>query len=193
MGRWLLREACRQARIWQRAELSPLRIAVNISPVELRSKDFVAGVHEILQETGLEANSLELELTETFLTEDSTATIAMLRALKEMGVRLALDDFGTGYSSLSHLKRFPMDTLKIDQSFVRNLASDSDDASIVCALISMGRQLRMDVVAEGVETTEQCAFLQQAGCPYGQGYYFGRPMGARAVSRLKAIKSGSVS
>ncbi len=152
IGQWVLREACRQARAWQDAGLPPMRIAINISAVELRAKDFVAGVRAILTETGLEPRYLELELTETFLMQDSTSTAAVLQDLKELGVQLALDDFGTGYSSLSHLKRFPIDTLKIDQSFVRDVATDADDASIVSAVISMGKSLHMRVVAEGVET-----------------------------------------
>ena len=181
IGRWVLREACRQARAWQDAGLPPMRIAVNISAVELRAKDFVAGVRAILAETGLEPRYLELELTETFLMQDSKSTAAVLQALKDMGVQLALDDFGTGYSSLSYLKRFPIDTLKIDQSFVRDLTTDADDASIVSAVISMGKSLHMRVVAEGVETREQLAFLQEQSCPEGQGYYFSQPVIAGGV------------
>ena len=154
----------------------PVRIAVNISAVELRAKDFVAGVRAILPETGLDPRFLELELTETFLMQDSKSTVAVLQALKAMGVQLALDDFGTGYSSLSYLKRFPIDTLKIDRSFVRDLTTDADDASIVSAVISMGKSLHMRVVAEGVETREQLAFLREQSCPEGQGYYFSRPV-----------------
>jgi len=184
IGRWVLREACRQARAWQCAGLTRMCIAVNISAVELRAKDFVAGVSAILTETGLEHRCLELELTETFLMQDSTSTAAVLQALKDLGVRLALDDFGTGYSSLSYLKRFPIDTLKIDQSFVRNLTTDADDAGIVSAVISMGRSLNMLVVAEGVETREQLAFLKERSCPYGQGHYFSRPMVAREFTQL---------
>ena len=176
IGQWVLREACHQARAWQDSGLRPMRIAVNVSAVELRASDFVAGVNDILTETGLDPRYLELELTETFLMQDSKATVAVLQALKGMGVQLALDDFGTGYSSLSYLKRFPIDTLKIDQSFVRDLTTDADDASIVTAVISMGKSLHMGVVAEGVETREQLAFLREQSCPEGQGYYFSRPV-----------------
>jgi diguanylate cyclase (GGDEF)-like protein/PAS domain S-box-containing protein len=176
IGQWVLREACRQARAWCEAGMAPMRIAINLSTVELRDRDFVAGVRAILAETGLEPRHLELELTETFLLQDSKPTATVLQALKDMGVRLALDDFGTGYSSLSFLKRSPIDTLKIDQSFVRNLTTDADDASIVSAVISMGRSLQLRVVAEGVETREQLAFLQQQGCLEGQGNLFGSPM-----------------
>ena len=184
IGRWVLREGCRQARAWQDAGLPPLRIAINVSAVELRAKDFVQEVHAILSETGLDPGYLELELTETFLMQDSTSTSVVLRALKEMGVQLALDDFGTGYSSLSYLKRFPINTVKIDRSFVRDLTTDADDASIVSAVIGMGKRLHMQVVAEGVETSEQLAFLREQCCPEGQGYYFGRPVAAEDFALL---------
>src|ERR1700733_8684582 len=130
IGQWVLREACRQARAWQDARLPPLRLAVNISAVELRSREFVADVERILNETGFDPGHLELELTETFLMQDSTPTALVLGALKELGVQLALDDFGTGYSSLSYMRRFPIDALKVDRSFVRNLTTDADDASV---------------------------------------------------------------
>jgi diguanylate cyclase (GGDEF)-like protein/PAS domain S-box-containing protein len=184
IGRWVLREACRQARTWQCAGLPPVRIAINISAVELRAKDFVAGVRAILLETGLDPRFLELELTETFLWQDSKSTLAVLQALKAMGVQLALDDFGTGYSSLSYLRRFPIDTLKIDQSFVRDITTDAGDAGIVSAVISMGKSLHMRVVAEGVETREQLAFLREQRCPEGQGYHFSRPVVAGEFTRL---------
>ncbi len=186
IGRWVLREACRQARAWQDAGLTPMCMAVNVSPAELRAKDFVAGVHTILAETHLDPRYLELELTETFLMQDPKATAWGLHALKDMGVRLALDDFGTGYSSLSYLRRFPIDTLKIDQSFVRDLDTDTDDASIVRAVIGLGESLHMNVVAEGVETGEQLAFLREHSCPVGQGFYFGRPVCAGELAQLLA-------
>jgi diguanylate cyclase (GGDEF)-like protein len=184
IGRWVLREACCQTRAWQDAGLPLLRIAINISAVELRDKDFVAGVRAVLTETGLAPPCLALELTETFLMQDSKATAAVLLALADMGVQLALDDFGTGYSSLSHLRLFPIGMLKIDQSFVRDLATDADDASIVSGLISLGKSLRMRVVAEGVETREQLAFLQEQSCPEGQGHYFGEAVDAEEFTRL---------
>ena len=192
MGRWVLREACRQARAWQDAGLPPLRIAINTSAVELRANDFIAGVRAILRETGLEPRYLELELTETFLMQDSKSTAAVLKELKDIGVHLALDDFGTGYSSLSYVKRFPIDTLKIDQSFVRDLATDADDASIVSAVISMGKSLHMRVVAEGVETREQLEFLREHSCPFAQGYYFSPPVSAGEFSKLLARTAGRV-
>jgi EAL domain-containing protein (putative c-di-GMP-specific phosphodiesterase class I) len=161
LGRWVLTEACRQAKGWIDAGLPPMRMAINISAVELRAKDFVSAVRDALIATGLKPDYLELELTETFLMQDSKATAVVLHAIKALGVHLTLDDFGTGYSSLSYLKRFPIGTLKIDQSFVRDLATGSDDASIVRAVIAMGKSLNMQVVAEGVETSEQLTFLKQ--------------------------------
>jgi diguanylate cyclase (GGDEF)-like protein/PAS domain S-box-containing protein len=184
IGRWVLREACRQAQAWQDAGLPPIRLAVNISAVELRSNGFVEGVKTILMETGFDPRRLEFELTETFLMQDSKSTALVLRALKELGVKLALDDFGTGYSSLSYMKRFPIDTLKVDRSFVRDLTTDADDASIVSAVINMGKSLHMGVVAEGVETRDQLTFLQEHSCPEAQGYYFSRPLIAARFAEL---------
>jgi diguanylate cyclase (GGDEF)-like protein/PAS domain S-box-containing protein len=184
IGRWVLREACRQARAWRDSGLMLMRVAINISAVELRDKDFVAGVRSILTDTGLEAHYVGLELTETCLLQDSKSTAAALQALKDLGVGLALDDFGTGHSSLSHLKRFPIDTLKIDQSFVRDITTDADDASIVSAVISLGKSLHMRVVAEGVETREQLVFLRDQGCAEAQGYYFSHPVVAGEFTQL---------
>jgi diguanylate cyclase (GGDEF)-like protein/PAS domain S-box-containing protein len=196
IGRWVLAEACHQAQAWQEIGLVPIPISVNISAVELRAKSFLAGVRSTLADTGLEARFLELELTETFLMQDSISTAAVLHNLKQLGVTLALDDFGTGYSSLSHLRRFPIDTLKIDRSFVRSVTTNDDDACIVRALITMGKNLRMRVVAEGVETPEQLAFLRDGHCPFGQGYYFGLPLtGADCtnVLRRRITVDGAVS
>ncbi len=186
IGRWALREACRQAVAWQDAGLPPMRIAVNVSAVELRAKDFVDGVRAVLRDTRLNPRYLELELTETFLMHDSTSTATVLESLKDMGVQLALDDFGTGYSSLSYMKRFPIDTLKIDQSFVRNLTTDADDASIVSAVIHMGSSLHMLVVAEGVETSEQAELLRAQACPEAQGFYFSHPVVPRSIAQMLA-------
>jgi diguanylate cyclase (GGDEF)-like protein/PAS domain S-box-containing protein len=193
IGRWVLHEACRQTREWRAAGLPPLRMAINVSTVELRGKGFVESVGGILEEHGLMPRDLELELTETFLMRDSNSTAAALRSLNTLGVRIALDDFGTGYSSLSHLKRFPIDTLKIDRSFVHDLATDAEDASIVSAVIGMGKGLQIRVVAEGVETLEQLAFLRKQGCPEGQGHYFGRPVSAREFTLLVGARSDGVS
>jgi diguanylate cyclase (GGDEF)-like protein/PAS domain S-box-containing protein len=188
IGRWVLTEACRQARAWQGLGLTPIRIAVNISAVDLRANDFVKFMSRLLATTGLESRFLELELTETFLMQDSASTSAVLHALKAIGLHLALDDFGTGYSSLNHLKRFPIDTLKIDRSFVHGITTNADDASIVAAVISMGSHLHMRVIAEGVETRDQLAFLQEHECPFGQGYYFSRPVAAGEF--VKLLRSG---
>jgi diguanylate cyclase (GGDEF)-like protein len=184
IGRWVLREACRQARAWQIAGIAPIRIAINVSAGELRDRDFVRCVRQILDETGLAPRDLELELRETVLMQDARFAMDVLSALKELNVQLALDDFGTGYSSLSNLKHFPIDILKIDQSFVRELTTDADASSIVSAVIGMGKNLGMQVVAEGVESREQLACLQQLACPLGQGFYFSEPLSAAEFTRL---------
>jgi diguanylate cyclase (GGDEF)-like protein/PAS domain S-box-containing protein len=184
IGRWVLREACRQTQSWLDAKLTPIPVAVNISAVELRSKDFVQGVRAVLHETGLDARYLEFELTETALMQDPASTIAVLHALKDIGVRLTLDDFGTGYSSLSYLKRFPIDALKIDKSFIRGLCTDVGDANIVSAVINMGKSFGLRVIAEGVETREQFLRLQAQQCAEGQGYYFREPVAAHEFAKL---------
>ncbi len=184
IGRWVLRESCRQAKAWQQSRATPLRLCVNVSAVELRAKEFVAGVAEILADTGFDPRFLELELTETFLMQESKSTDIVLQALKRLGVTLALDDFGTGYSSLSYVRRFPVDTLKVDRSFVRDLITDAADAGVVSAVIQMGKSLQMRVVAEGVETKEQVVCLRKMACAEAQGYYFSRPIIAADFSRL---------
>jgi diguanylate cyclase (GGDEF)-like protein len=160
IGRWVLREACRQVQAWLDAGLPAVPVAVNISAIEFRHKDFLAGVALTLKDTGLNPQYLELELTESILMQDAEASAIVLQALKTMGVRLAIDDFGTGYSSLSYLKRFPIDTLKIDQSFVHDIDTDPDDGTIVSAVISMGKNLNQHVITEGVETQAQLEFLR---------------------------------
>jgi EAL domain-containing protein (putative c-di-GMP-specific phosphodiesterase class I) len=184
IGRWVLREACQQMQTWLAMNLKPTPVAINISAVELRSKDFVEGVRTVLKETGLDARYLEFELTETALMQDPKSTIAVLRALKDMGLRITLDDFGTGYSSLSYLKRFPIDALKIDRSFVRGLCTNSGDANIVSAVINMGKSFRLKVIAEGVETRGQFLALQAQHCTEGQGFYFQRPIAAAEFTTL---------
>jgi diguanylate cyclase (GGDEF)-like protein/PAS domain S-box-containing protein len=184
IGQWVLREACSQFNIWSRAGLPIPRLAVNISAVELRSKGFVAGVAAILAQTRVDPQRLTLELTETFIMQDSRATQLVLGALRSLGVQLALDDFGTGYSSLSYVRRFPINVLKIDRSFVRGLTLDSDDASVVSAVINMGKSLGMRVIAEGVETKEQLALLKEDGCGEAQGNYFSCALRAEGVERL---------
>ncbi|HTS53083.1 MAG TPA: EAL domain-containing protein [Burkholderiales bacterium] len=188
IGRWVLREACRQAQTWIDAGLPPLPVAVNISAVEFQSKDFLEGVRAMLKETRLNPRYLELELTESVLMQDAEATAPALNALKSIGVRLAIDDFGTGYSSLSYLRQFPIDTLKIDQSFVREITAGSLDDTIVSAVISMGKTLKQRVVAEGIETGEQLAFLQRQQCGEGQGFHFSRPVSAEEFVTLRRTK-----
>jgi len=184
IGRWVMREACRQMRAWQDAGLPVLPLAVNVSAVEFRDKGFVQGVRAILSDTGLEARYLELELTEGVLMEHAESTASVLRQLKMMGVQLVVDDFGTGYSSLSYLQQFPIDILKIDQSFVHRITADPDDSPIVSAIIDMGKNLKQRVIAEGIETQEQLAFLQAQHCAEGQGYLFSRPVAAEQFARL---------
>ena len=186
IGRWVVQEACAQARAWQEAGLVPIVVSVNICAIEFRSDSFLANLVAVLSDTGLEPRYLQLELTESVLMAHVEATDAVLRAIKGIGVGLAIDDFGTGWSSLSYLRRFPIDTLKVDQSFVQEITASSDDAPIVRAVVSMGRSLKHRVVAEGVETREQLAFLQALDCDEGQGYYFSRPVMPAEFSRLLA-------
>jgi diguanylate cyclase (GGDEF)-like protein len=184
IGRSVLREACRQVRAWQDAGLPAVPVAVNISAVEFRDKNFLAGVAQILKETGIAPRYLEMELTESVLMQDSESSVSLLAALKAMGVQLAIDDFGTGYSSLSYLKRFPIDILKIDQSFVRDVASEPNDAAIVNAVIGIGKNLKQRVIAEGVETEAQLAFLRTWQCETGQGFLFSHPLPVEAFENL---------
>ena len=178
LGRWVLRTACSQAAAWLQAGLACGRIAVNVSAAEFHGKDFVLAVQNVLDETGLDPAVLELELTESSLMQDTETTTAILRSLKAMGVHIAIDDFGTGYSSLSYLRRFPIDTLKIDQSFVSDITVADGDAKLVNAIIAIGKSLDLRVVAEGIETLEQLTHLRAQSCAEGQGYYFGRPVAA---------------
>ena len=188
IGRWVLHEACRQAQEWLHAGFDIGQIAVNVSSREFHSQDFLAGVISVLYETGLDPRHLELEITESGLMEDTEQVMAVLDALKKLGVRIAIDDFGTGYSSLSYLARFPLDTLKIDQSFVQNLEDASRDTenAIISAIIAMGESLKLRVVAEGIETKQQLDFLQSKNCTEGQGYYFSRPVAAEDFPALMA-------
>ena len=184
IGRWVLRQACKQAKIWQDAGLQAISIAVNISAQEFLQKDFVRGVRDVLTETGLAAHFLELEITESVLMRDAECSKNILHQLKKMGIKLAVDDFGTGYSSLSYLQRFPIDVLKIDRSFVQNIESAKDDGIIVSAIISMGNSLKLKVVAEGIETPSQLAFLKARHCEEGQGYFFSHPLIAENFATL---------
>jgi diguanylate cyclase (GGDEF)-like protein/PAS domain S-box-containing protein len=176
IGQWVLREACKQARTWLDAGLPLGTMAVNISSMEFRDDNFLESVFTILSETGLDPRALELELTESVLMKRAESATSVLKTLRAKGVQIAVDDFGTGYSSLSYLRKFPIDALKIDQSFVRQITSAPDDSTIVTAVISMGRSMKLRVVAEGVETREELAFLQTHQCDEAQGFYFSRPV-----------------
>ncbi|NMG73990.1 EAL domain-containing protein [Aromatoleum diolicum] len=184
IGRWVLREACRQARAWLDSGLLAVPVAVNISALELRHEGFLEGVALILKETRLPPRYLELELTESIIMDDAESSASVLDALRTMGVQLAIDDFGTGYSSLSYLKRLPINTLKIDQSFVHDIATNTDGATIVAAVIGMGKNLNQRVIAEGVETYAQLAFLRTQQCEVGQGFQFSHPLPAEAFELL---------
>jgi EAL domain-containing protein (putative c-di-GMP-specific phosphodiesterase class I) len=188
IGQWVLLEACRQARAWRDLGLPAVPMAVNVSALEFLAKDFLSGVRAVLITTGIEPNMLELELTESVLMVDAESTIDTLHALKAIGVQVAVDDFGTGYSSFSYLRRFPLDALKIDRSFVRDMTVNAGDAAIVSAMIGIGKSFKQRVIAEGVETPEQLDFLQKQDCGEGQGYYFSRPVVATQFAEL--LKSG---
>ncbi|PWV59572.1 sensor domain-containing protein [Plasticicumulans acidivorans] len=190
IGEWVLREACRQAAGWQCSGHAPLSVAVNLSARQFRDPNLVELIGSILRESGLPPECLELEITESTLMSRLDDTCQRLQALSAMGVRMAVDDFGTGYSSLSYLKRFPVSRLKVDQSFMRDLCTDAEDAAIVDAVVALARALGLDALAEGVETAEQLEALRDTGCRYCQGYYFSRPLPAEAFARLVAVDDG---
>ena len=182
------KKGCQQNRAWQIAGLPPMSISINVSAKQFQDPVFVGLIRASLEESGMDPRHLVLELTETMIMDNPTETASMLEAIKRMGVRVAIDDFGTGYSSLSALKRFPIDELKIDRSFVCNIPDDEDDAAIVSAIILLGHTLGMTVVAEGVETPEQLAFLGSSGCDTYQGYLHGRPVASDEFERR--LRSG---
>jgi diguanylate cyclase (GGDEF)-like protein len=186
LGGWVLLTACRQAANWRDAGLGLRRIAVNLSVRQLRQPNFAQRVGATLAETGLPAESLELEITESSIMADPKRSVAVLRELHAMGVQLAVDDFGTGYSSFGYLKRLPLHRIKIDRSFVQDIPTDPDDAAIVQAMLAMARQLGIGVVAEGVETAEQCRFLSRHHCDEAQGYAFSRPLSVEALDEILA-------
>jgi len=183
LSQWVLQEACQQARSWQAQGMRPLYLSVNVSAIDFRQRGFVEGIARTLKETGLDPTQLELEITESVLMQNIDTTVATLKAIKQLGVRLAIDDFGTGYSSLSYLQKFPVDVLKIDQSFVGDLSIDSNDAKLVSTIISLGRSLNLHIIAEGVETLEQLQFLKRHQCEEAQGYYFSRAVEPQAFAQ----------
>jgi diguanylate cyclase (GGDEF)-like protein/PAS domain S-box-containing protein len=184
IGQWVLVEACRQAREWLDSGFGVVPMSVNVSVLEFQSKDFLSGVRAALIATGIDPHNLELELTESVLMQDAESAVVTLLALKAMGVRLAIDDFGTGYSSFTYLRRFPVDTLKVGQSFVQEITADPEGSNLVGAMISIGKSLKQRVIAVGVETASQLDFLQRHGCGEGQGSYFSHPVVAEQAARL---------
>jgi diguanylate cyclase (GGDEF)-like protein len=194
IGDWVLRTAISQLKYWQESGFVGLCVSVNVAALQFQEEDFVEVLEQMLEETGIDPGSLKLELTESLLMKNQDRVIPRLEAIKALGVRLAIDDFGTGYSSLSYLKRFPVDTLKIDQSFVRNILEDADDAAIAEMILSLAAHLKMEVVAEGIETQAQLEFVKKRGCQTGQGYLFSRPVSADAMTALlmKTRESDSI-
>lgn len=188
LGEWVLSTACRQNRTWQMDGLPPVRVTVNLSSLQFSQQNLLEVVKRALRETQLDPRHLELEITESSLMQDADSTVRTLNMLKASGIRIALDDFGTGYSSLSYLKRFPLDVLKIDRTFVSNITTDADDAAIATAIIAMGRSLNLSVIAEGVETREQLRFLLERGCHEVQGYVYSPPVSADAFAEI--LRSG---
>ncbi len=184
IGEWVLRTACAQNKAWQQAGYPPMRMAVNLSAYQFRQKQLVETVARALRETGMDPRYLELEITESTAMQDVEFTIAMLRSLREMGIRIALDDFGTGYSSLSYLRKFPITTLKVDRSFVRDVLTDPEDAAIVATIITLAQILKLNVIIEGVETEEELAFFEQQECFEMQGYLFSEPKPAGEIEKL---------
>ena len=190
LGRWVLEEACRQAATWQSAGLSPIPIAVNVSGVQFKREDLAELVRRTLAATGLPAALLRIEITETVIMSARERAVELLAQVRDLGVGLALDDFGTGYSSLSYLKSFPIDTLKIDRSFVAEMLTDHTTASIVAAIVSMTRILGLTVLAEGVEDQAQFGFLKELGCDAVQGFYVSRPVPAKEFAALLSATAG---
>ncbi|MGH8632108.1 MAG: putative bifunctional diguanylate cyclase/phosphodiesterase, partial [Burkholderiales bacterium] len=184
IGQWVLRAACSQLREWHASGASRIAVSVNISPRQFRRPELVEAIQHTLAETGLEPRFLEIEVTESLVMENAEDFVARLYALKALGVEVSVDDFGTGYSSLNYLKRFPVDRLKVDQSFVRDIIADQDDATIVKAIVRLGHSLGLMVTAEGVETGEQLDFLRACRCDQAQGFYFSRPLPAEEIETL---------
>ncbi|MBS0347144.1 MAG: GGDEF domain-containing response regulator [Proteobacteria bacterium] len=193
LGEWVMREACRECRRWRDMGRSDMFVSVNVSAVQFAQPRLIESVRRALEDAGLEPGGLQLEITESSLMQDAETAVAMLRAFKNMGLRVAIDDFGTGYSSLAYLKRFPVDVIKVDQSFVRDLCDDEENAAIVRAIIVLARSMRLHVIAEGVESSSQVDVLLTDGCDCFQGYLFGRPVPAADFrAALEAVVEGGV-
>ncbi|WP_420238295.1 putative bifunctional diguanylate cyclase/phosphodiesterase [Telmatobacter bradus] len=184
IGAWVLREACRQAKAWMDAGLQPITMSVNVSATQFRSEDFMDNLNAILDETGLRSEYLNLEVTESVLMERAKPGVPIFETIRDRGMLVSVDDFGMGYSSLSYLQKFPLDVLKIDQSFVRQISADPSETSIVSAIISIGKSLKLRVVAEGVESAQDLAFLKTQSCDEAQGFYFSRPVPADQFAKL---------
>jgi EAL domain-containing protein (putative c-di-GMP-specific phosphodiesterase class I) len=189
IGEWVLREACLQARRWQDAGLAPISMSVNVSPRQFDDPHLVKRVAAALAEATLDAQWLELEVTESLIMRDVQQAVDKMRELETMNIALSIDDFGTGYSSLAALKSFPISRLKIDKSFVRDLAHSTDDQAIARAIISLSHQLHMRVIAEGVETGQQRDFLVENGCDEMQGYLFSKPVPPDEIAAMLALPS----
>jgi EAL domain-containing protein (putative c-di-GMP-specific phosphodiesterase class I) len=184
IGEWVIREACRQCKAWQTDGLLPLRVAVNVAAQQFRRGNLLDVIQRALNDTGLEPHCLELELTESSVMTNPEESVAILEHLSRMGVLVSVDDFGTGYSSMSYLRRFPIDKLKIDRGFIRDLMTRHEDVSIVQAIISLAHSLKLKVIAEGVETPEQLGFLLSMGCDQYQGFHFSPPLPATEFRKL---------
>ncbi len=184
IGRWVLKQACAQNMAWQRRGLRPVSMAVNLSPRQFIDQNLLENIDDALLSCGMSATMLQLEVTESMMMQNVTRAVKIMNAIQGRGIRLAVDDFGTGYSSMSLMKQFPIDTLKIDRSFVRDLPDDAEDKAIAQAIISMGKAMGMTIVAEGVETTAQQSFLRDHGCDEMQGYLFSKPLPPEQMAEL---------
>jgi EAL domain-containing protein (putative c-di-GMP-specific phosphodiesterase class I) len=193
IGRWVLKEACAQNMAWQRRGLRPVTMAVNLSPRQFTDEGLLRDVDEALLASAMSPVLLQLEVTESMVMRNVSRAVRVLDAIQSRGIRLAIDDFGTGYSSMSLMKQFPIDTIKIDRSFVRDLAEDSEDQAIAQAIISMGKALGMTIVAEGVETLEQQEFLRAHACDEMQGFLFSKPLPPRELAELLCSASAGAS
>jgi EAL domain-containing protein (putative c-di-GMP-specific phosphodiesterase class I) len=190
IGEWVLRESCRQTRAWEKSGLPPLGIAVNLSARQFQQQDLAAQIAGALKESGLAPHQLDLEITESHAMQDAEFTLSVFHDLQAMGVRISIDDFGTGYSSLGFLKQFPINTIKIDRSFIKDLASDPKDEAIVSAIVVLAHRLGLDVVAEGVETEAEVGILRRHHCDKMQGYFYSKPLPAEALEAL--VRSGKM-